>query len=148
LEPFFISLGAGNKLSALAFVGGCAISAPVVSLLPWRLPVIRIETLIHAPIAKCFDLSRDIDLHIRSTEGTRESAVSGVTSGLIGFGEEVTWEATHFLVRQRLTTRITAFNRPHHFRVSQVRGAFHRFDHDHFFFTIDEKTTRMLDQFD
>lgn len=57
-----------------------------------------------------------------STPGTREKAVAGVTSRLIGPGEEVTWEATHFGIRQRLTSRD-----------SQVKGAFRRFDHDHFF---------------
>ena len=57
-----------------------------------EMPLVRLETLIHAPIDRCFDLSRDIDLHIRSTEGTEEIAVAGVTTGLIGLGEEVTWE--------------------------------------------------------
>ncbi len=59
--------------------------------------------------------------------------MAGVTSGLIGLGEEVTWEATHFGIRQRLTSRITAFDRPHRFRDSMVRGAFAGFDHDHLF---------------
>ena len=102
-----------------------------------EMPLIRLETLIHAPIERCFDLSRDIDLHMRSTEETQEIAVAGVTTGLIGLGEEVTWEATRFGVRQKLTTRITAFSRPGHFRDSQVRGAFRRFDHDHYFITLD-----------
>jgi ligand-binding SRPBCC domain-containing protein len=112
------------------------------------LPVIRLETIVRAPIWRCFDLSRDIDLHVRSTRATKESAVAGVTTGLIGLGEEVTWQATHLLVRQRLTSRITAFRRPHHFRDSQVRGPFRRLDHDHFFFAVDENTTRIEDQFD
>ncbi len=85
---------------------------------------------------------------MRSTKSTDESAIAGVTTGLIGLGEEVTWQATHFRVRQKLTTRITAFSRPDHFRDSQVRGAFKRFDHDHFFFQVNELLTRMVDQFD
>ena len=56
-----------------------------------------------------------------------------MTTGLLGLNQEVTWEATHFGIRQHLTSRITAFDAPHHFRDSQVRGAFHGFDHDHFF---------------
>ena len=62
-------------------------------------------------------------------------------------GEEVTWSAKHFGVRQLLTSRITAFDRPRSFRDSLVRGAFARFDHDHIF----EPTpagTRMIDVFD
>jgi ligand-binding SRPBCC domain-containing protein len=90
------------------------------------MPTIRLETVINAPIERCFDLARDIEFHMRSTEQTREVAIAGVTKGLIHFGEEVTWEAIHFGVRQRLTTRITAFRRPTHFRDSQVKGAFPR----------------------
>ena len=111
-----------------------------------EMPLVQLETLIHAPIDRCFDLSRDIDLHIRSTEGTEEIAVAGVTTGLIGLGEEVTWEATHFGVRQKLTTGITAFSRPGHFRDSQVRGAFRRFDHDHYFIALDGGATLMRAQ--
>jgi ligand-binding SRPBCC domain-containing protein len=82
---------------------------------------------------RCFDLCLDIDLHMQAMAHTNEIAVAGVTKGSIGPGEEVTWEGTHFGIRQRLTSRITAYRRPFHFRDSQVRGAFSRFDHDHFF---------------
>ncbi|HEY7351975.1 MAG TPA: SRPBCC family protein [Terriglobales bacterium] len=74
--------------------------------------------------------------------------MAGVTTGLIGPGEEVTWEATHFGIRQRLTTKITAYDRPFHFRDSQVRGAFKRFDHDHFFQQSPGAETVMRDVFD
>jgi len=96
-------------------------------------PVVHVVTRIRASIERCFDLARDIDLHARSLDDTNEKAVAGVTSGLIGLDDEVTWEATHFGVRQRLTSRITAFDRPHSFRDSMVRGAFAGFDHDHLF---------------
>ena len=109
--------------------------------------VIRLETRILAPIDLCFDLARDIDIHIKSTQKTREKAVAGVTSGLINLGEEVTWEATHFGIRQRLTSRVTIFDRPRHFRDSQVKGIFRRFDHDHFF-SEDGGATIMRDVFD
>lgn len=102
--------------------------------------LITILTEIHAPAARCFDLARDIDLHIRSFRHTDERAVAGVTSGLIGLGEEVTWEGTHFGVRQRLTSRITAFSSPHHFRDEMLRGAFKTFVHDHYFEEIPNAT--------
>jgi ligand-binding SRPBCC domain-containing protein len=85
---------------------------------------------------------------MRSTEHTREIAIAGVTKGLLELGDEVTWEATHFGVRQRLTARITAFSRPNHFRDSQVRGAFRRFDHDHYFTATCEGATLVRDEFD
>ena len=74
--------------------------------------------------------------------------MGGVTTGLLSLNEEVTWEATHFFVRQKLTSRITSFARPEYFRDSQVRGAFARFDHDHFFYEDGSGSTRMVDHFD
>lgn len=110
------------------------------------MPRIQISLYVDAPPERCFDLARSIDLHQRSTARTEERAVAGVATGLIGLGQEVTWEARHFGLRQRLTSRITAFDRPHHFRDSQVRGAFRCFDHDHYF--VAEGTgTRMTDIF-
>lgn len=112
------------------------------------MPIIELRTVIDAPVERCFDLARDIDLHIESTAGTDERAVGGVTTGLIGLGEEVTWEAIHFGVRQRLTSRITRFARPSYFRDTMVRGAFRSFDHDHFFTIEENGATLMRDVFD
>jgi ligand-binding SRPBCC domain-containing protein len=111
------------------------------------MPIIELTTIIHAPIERCFDLSRNLDLHMTSTSHTGEKAVAGITHGLINFGEEVTWRAKHFGVWQHLTSRITAYERPRHFRDSMVRGAFKRIDHDHFF-EAQEQTTKMIDVFD
>ena len=96
------------------------------------MPIICLVTQMRAPIDRCFDLARSIEIHLRSTEKTHEKVVGGTTNGLIGFNDEVTWEATHLCIRQRLTSRITVWNPPYHFRDSMVRGAFHGFDHDHF----------------
>lgn len=97
------------------------------------MPIIKLETAINAPIERVFDLSRCIDLHEATMTKHNERAVAGVTKGLINKGETVTWEAVHFGVRQNLTSKITVYERPFHFRDSMVKGAFARFDHDHFF---------------
>ena len=97
------------------------------------MPIINLETRINAPVERVFDLARSIDLHTDSMSEYDEKAVAGKTSGLIEMGETVTWEAVHFGVRQRLTSKITAFDRPRYFRDSMVAGAFARFDHDHYF---------------
>ncbi len=104
-------------------------------------------TEIHAPIERVFDLSRSVDLHTESAGSTRETAIAGVTSGLLAYGQEVTWRGKHFGIWQELTSRITAFSRPDHLRDSMVRGAFKRFDHDHFFVSR-EGITVMKDVFD
>ena len=111
------------------------------------MPVIEIETRIDAPIETVFDLARSIDLHVQSTAHTHEKAVAGCTTGVISLGESVTWEATHFGVKQRLATKIVQFDRPRHFRDSLVSGAFKRFDHDHHFESVAGQTL-MKDTFD
>lgn len=111
------------------------------------MPRIELETRIDAPIEVVFDLSRSIDFHVESTSQTKEKAVAGCTTGLIGLGEEVTWVAKHFGVRQRLTAKIVQFDRPTHFRDSMVAGAFRRFDHDHHFVRAAGQTV-MKDVFD
>ncbi|HEY8738489.1 MAG TPA: SRPBCC family protein [Candidatus Dormibacteraeota bacterium] len=111
------------------------------------MPVIRLETLIAAPIETCFDMARDVDLHQRSTAASAEKVVAGVTSGRMELGDEVTWEATHFGVRQRLSSRITAFDRPNRFVDEMVRGAFARFRHTHDFMRQNAGTL-MVDVFD
>src|SRR5919201_6660295 len=97
------------------------------------MPVIRLETLIDAPAERCFDLARDVEAHVGSTARTRERAVAGVTSGLLGPGDEVTWEAVHLGVRQRLTVRVTRCEPPTFFEDVLLRGAFKRLTHRHAF---------------
>jgi ligand-binding SRPBCC domain-containing protein len=65
----------------------------------------------------------------------------------MGLGDEVTWEATHFGIRRRLTSRITEFERPNRFVDEMVRGAFSRFRHLHEFVARDDQTV-MRDVFD
>ncbi|GAA3413522.1 SRPBCC family protein [Paenibacillus hodogayensis] len=111
------------------------------------MPVIRTSVFIRAEPEVCFDMARSIDIHMESTSQTNEIAVGGRRSGLIELGETVTWEATHFGVRQRLTAKITAFDRPHRFVDEMVSGAFRRFEHEHRFVKENEGT-RMEDTFD
>ena len=111
------------------------------------MPVIELSTVIRAPRERVFDLARSIDAHQDSTGGTEERAVAGVTRGLIGMNEEVTWEARHFGVRQRLTVRVTAFERPAHFRDVMISGAFSSMAHDHTFEQHPEGTL-MKDRFE
>jgi ligand-binding SRPBCC domain-containing protein len=109
-------------------------------------PTIRLATTIDAPPERCFDLARDVGAHLRSTGPTAERAVGGVTSGLLELGDEVTWEARHLGVRQRLTARISRLERPRLFEDVMVRGAFASLHHVHEFVPRDGGTT-MIDTF-
>ena len=108
---------------------------------------ILLETRIHAPRERVFDLTRSIDLHTRSLDWTREEPVAGRTSGLIGMGETVTWRARHLGVRQRLTSRISAYDRPRYFQDVMVRGAFAWMEHDHWFDAAPDGGTVLRDEF-
>jgi ligand-binding SRPBCC domain-containing protein len=111
------------------------------------MPVIRLETDVAASPQRCFDLARDVDLHQRSTERSRERAVGRITSGRLTLGDEVTWEAVHFGLRLRLTSRITKFDPPYEFVDEMVRGQFRSITHVHRFLPAGEGT-RMIDIFE
>ena len=115
------------------------------------MPTILLVTEINAPVERCFDLSRSIDLHTLSTSRTGEKAVAGGTPpgrtrGLINLGETVTWRARHFGIRQTLTSRITEYRRPTYFCDEMVNGAFRSIRHEHHF-TEEGNTALMTDVF-
>lgn len=121
------------------------------------MPKIVLTTTINAPIQRCFDIARDIDIHVASTAHTGERAIAGRTSGLIELGETVTWRAKHFGIWQNLTSKITGFQPPAfsgngrvtsaYFEDTMVSGAFKSFNHGHHFSPRDNNKTIMLDTF-
>jgi len=107
---------------------------------------IRLETFIIASIESCFDLSRDLDVHVASSGPTGERAVAGITSGMVVLGDEITWEATHFGFRQRLTSRIIEYDRPRMFVDEMISGPFKRWHHKHLFETVGDGRTLIIDE--
>jgi len=101
---------------------------------------VRISTLLAAGPRRCFDCARDIDLHRRSLAASGERAVAGVTRGLIGPGERVTFRGRHFGWIWEHTAEITRFAPPRHFQDRQIRGAFRSFVHDHYFRPVADGT--------
>ena len=97
------------------------------------MPRIEIRTEIKSKKEIVFDLSRSIDLHKISTEQTNEDAIAGKTSGLIEMNESVTWRAKHFGVYQKLTSKITEFDKPNYFVDEMQEGVFKEFKHEHHF---------------
>jgi ligand-binding SRPBCC domain-containing protein len=110
------------------------------------MPSIHLRTKINAKINICFDLSRSVDLHTISTSKTKEKAIDGVTAGVVKLNDSITWEATHLGIRQQLTSKITQFEEPKHFRDEQIKGAFKFMKHDHYFEEC-EGFTVMTDHF-
>jgi ligand-binding SRPBCC domain-containing protein len=108
--------------------------------------VIRFDAEALMPIDPyaAFDLALSIDAHVASFEGSGEQAVGGVTAGLIGLGEFVTWRARHFGITWTMTSTITEWDRPHCFVDEQRKGPFRSFRHEHLFEPV-EHGTRLLD---
>jgi hypothetical protein len=113
--------------------------------------MIRLEetTLINAPIERCFDLSRSVEVHLLANVhcGEQAMALGGVTSGLVELSQEVTWRAKHFGIWQTLTSRTTAINSPRYFQVTMVRGIFRFMQADHLFRSTASGGTEMSDRF-
>jgi ligand-binding SRPBCC domain-containing protein len=111
------------------------------------MPRIELQTQIKSKLEIVFDLSRSIDLHKISTDHTNETAIAGRTSGLIELNESVTWRAKHFGIYQKLTSKITACNRPDYFVDEMVKGAFKGFKHEHHFKNLNGEVL-MIDIFE
>ena len=79
-------------------------------------------TEISAAAEVVFDLALDIDAHEASMAKSGERAIGGVTSGLIGLDQDVTWRARHFGIPFTMTSRVTEWSRPKRFVDEQVRG--------------------------
>jgi ligand-binding SRPBCC domain-containing protein len=75
-----------------------------------------------------------------STAGTREQAVAGVTTGLIGEGKSVTWRGRHFGLMLQHTSRITQYEPPAFFQDVMTAGAFKSFEHNHRFQELEGET--------
>src|SRR5947209_5752670 len=106
-------------------------------------------TLIDAPLTRCFDLARSVEVHVLGNVhfGETAMAIAGRTSGLVEMGERVTWRAKHFCVWQELTSEITQMQRPTYFQDVMVRGIFRSMTHDHSFRQLSGGKTEMRDLF-
>lgn len=111
------------------------------------MPSIELRTEIRAEINLVFDLNRSIDLHKISTSKTKEEAIDGKRSGLIGLNETVTWRAKHLGFYQELTSIISGYDRPYFFEDRQLKGIFKSFKHQHRFKSI-ENGTEIIDVID
>ncbi len=108
---------------------------------------IHLTTFIASPAKRIFDLSRSITLHKISTAQTNETAVAGVTSGLINKNETVTWQAKHLFKTRHFTSKITAMESPVYFVDEMVKGDFKSFRHQHHFKEV-KNGTIMIDIID
>jgi hypothetical protein len=106
-------------------------------------------TLIDAPIDRVFDLSRSIEVHLLANVHENEQALAlrGLTNGLVGLGEQVTWRAKHFGLWHDLTSEATAVKPPTYLQVTMVKGIFRSMQADHLFRSLPSGATELKDTF-
>jgi hypothetical protein len=106
-------------------------------------------TVIEAPIERCFDLARSVEVHLVANihSGEQALAIGGITSGLPELSQQVTWRAKHFGVWQNLTSEFTAMQYPTYFQATMVTGVFRAMQADHYFRTLPSGATEMKDDF-
>jgi ligand-binding SRPBCC domain-containing protein len=78
-------------------------------------------------------MSRNIDVHKLSTVKSNETAIDGVTSGLIKVNETVTWRGKHFGFYLTHKSIIPVMEIPSYFVDEMVEGKFKSFKHEHSF---------------
>jgi ligand-binding SRPBCC domain-containing protein len=101
---------------------------------------IKLNTWVDAPVERCFKLATSIEFHIASARPLKEKAVAGVTKGLLREGDTVKWRARHFLLRLTHTSLVSEWKQFSHFREVMVAGIFARYEHEHYFATMDDGT--------
>jgi len=113
--------------------------------------MIRLEeiTMIDAPIQRCFDLARSVEVHLLHNihSGEQALAIGGVTSGLPELAQQVVWRAKHFGMWHNLTSKYTAMQPPTYFQTIMVKGIFRSMQADHYFRTLPSGATEMKDLF-
>ena len=108
--------------------------------------VVVVKTHIAAPVELCFDLARDVDIHCQTSRSTQERIIFA-TKRRLEMGDSVTFEGVHFGVRQQLSGRIVAYERPLFFADEMTCGAFRRMRHEHRF-QAEASGTLMIDRLD
>ena len=92
---------------------------------------------IKAPIERCFLLSTNIELVGRSL-GMKP--IEGKTRGMIVADDKLLWAGWKFGLPQMHESVVTRYERPAFFQDTMARGRFKRYQHDHYFYEMDERT--------
>jgi ligand-binding SRPBCC domain-containing protein len=96
-------------------------------------PELRLTTTVAAAPNDCFLMALSVDAHMRSMGPSGERVVAGVASGSMALGQSVTWQAKHFGLPFRMTSKITEYEQPTRFVDEQTSGPFASWWHEHQF---------------
>ena len=102
--------------------------------------VLTVETEINVAPEICFDLIRNVNLNLQIGEKTSEKSAGEETHGKIAAGEIVTFSEKRFGLTQKLTVRVTEFEKPFRFTDEMIAGNFKSFKHIHEFIPYNNGT--------
>ena len=92
---------------------------------------------IKAPIERCFLLSTNVEL-VGQTYGMKP--IEGKTKGMVEADDKLLWAGWKFGMPQMHESVITQYERPNFFQDTMGRGRFKRYQHDHYFYVMDDHT--------
>ncbi len=92
---------------------------------------------IKAPIERCFLLSTNVELVGRAY---RMKPIEGKTSGMVEADDKLMWAGWKFGMPQMHESVITQYEKPSFFQDTMTRGRFKRYQHDHYFYEMDDRT--------
>ena len=104
--------------------------------------VVREETVVRAPIERCFALSTHLAI-VEMVLAMRP--VAGRMTGSVVGGDTVRWRGWKWGLPHEHESLIDAFEPPVFFRDRMVAGRFARFEHEHHFTELRDGTVRMHD---
>lgn len=105
--------------------------------------LLRHETVVHAPLDRCFLLSTSIEI---VQQELRMRPVRGRTAGLVSGGDTVRWEGWKFGLPQVHESSIEDYRPWAFFRDRMISGRFRTFSHDHAFDLLPDGSVRMHDE--
>lgn len=98
---------------------------------------IRATTFVNAPMERCFRLALSVNLQM---DATNDEAVAGITSGLVGPGDRVTWKRALTLLRKEHQSVIELWRPFSFYRETMTDGPFQFYEHDHHFAPLNDGT--------
>jgi len=101
---------------------------------------IELSTHIQAPIERCFDLARSVELHRISMKANKEITIAGVQNGLLELNQKVLWQATFLGLRQNGKSKLTNLSAPYYFTLETESELMPHIIHDHFLYDIGMET--------
>ncbi len=92
---------------------------------------------IKAPIERCFLLSTNVEL-VGRAYGMKP--IEGKTKGQVGANDKLLWSGWKFGMPQMHESVISGYERPNFFQDTMTQGRFKRYQHDHYFYEMDDRT--------